>query len=53
LPQRGPDPERHEAAEGQAVRDPQLQKETLTGRWKVVKARVRGGFGTVVVRAGC
>jgi hypothetical protein len=28
----------------------QLQEETLTGRWKVVKARVRGGFGTVTVR---
>jgi hypothetical protein len=28
----------------------ELQEETLTGRWKVVKARLRGGFGTVHVR---
>ena len=28
----------------------ELQEETLTGRWKVVKARLRGGFGTVTVR---
>jgi len=28
----------------------QLQEETLTGRWKVAKARLRGGFGTVHVR---
>jgi hypothetical protein len=28
----------------------ELQEQTLSGRWKVVKARLRGGFGTVIVR---